>query len=259
MPFTPHVDFLTGFAKRHFTSDASRNKMLRLKLHHTLRVFDNAKKITKGEQLDSSVASMARLAALYHDIGRFPQFAQYATFNDKESVNHGRLGVLTLRSQKLPGDLPPQTWRIIRGAVRLHNVRALPPNLREPLATVSKVVRDADKIDILKVMINHFSGENTDPAIIHGHQEIPDHYTESVYNDVMAEKSGDYSKITCANDFKLLIIGWIYDINFRTGLELIRQRNLLEAVFSFLPKDEKIQALAKKVNKFMHYKACCPS
>jgi len=259
MPFSPHVDFLTDFAQRHFTGDKSRDKMLQLKLDHSLRVFENAKAIIKGESIDSTTATLALLAALYHDIGRFPQFAEYGTFNDRISVNHGRLGALTLRQPLIPGNIPPKEMRLIRAAIGLHNSKVISDSLPEPLGTVTKVIRDADKLDILKVMVDHFSGEHSDPSITHNHKDIPDYYSHVMYDDVFAGRVADYNNICCLNDFRLLLVGWVFDLNFSTSIALISKRELTKNVFSFLPNDEKIQELENKVNKFMLYNTQTPS
>jgi putative nucleotidyltransferase with HDIG domain len=259
MPLSPHLDFLTKFARNHFSGDPSYDGMLQLKLEHTLCVFENAQKILQNESLSGTTAELATLAALYHDIGRFPQFAEYGTFNDRTSVNHGRLGVLTLRKLNMPGNLSATDWRLIRLAIGQHNIRDLSPTLPEPVATITKLVRDADKIDIFRIMSEHFSSDTSDPAITHGFKDIPDQYSDTIYKSVMAQKNGDYGDIQCANDFKLLIIGWVFDLNFRTSFSLLEKRGLIKRIFSLLPKDVKIQDLEKKVNKFIRYNKNSPS
>lgn len=259
MPLTPHIDFLTEFASSHFTGDETRDDMLRLKIDHSLRVFDNAKRILRDEGIKGVIAKTGSLAALYHDIGRFPQFAQYATFNDRESVNHGRIGVLTLRALKLPDGTTADEWQTIRLAVAQHNVKSIRDTLPEPVRAITKLVRDADKIDILKVMVEHFSGENPDPAITHGFDEIPGQYSDRIYNAVVSRQNADYADIRCANDFKLLITGWVYDLNYPSSINLLNEQGLIERIFSFLPKDSKIQSLEKMINKFMRYKGATSS
>ncbi|WP_242012246.1 HD domain-containing protein [Pseudodesulfovibrio cashew] len=255
MTLASHIDFLTAFAERHFTGDPSRDDMIRLKLEHSLRVLDNGERILDGEGIDGHTATLARLATLYHDTGRFPQLAIYGTFKDQDSVNHARLGVLTLRSLDLPCGIAPDDWRTIRLAVAQHNVKTIRDSLPEPAGLITKVVRDADKLDILKVMIEFFSGELNDPTITHGFKEIPGQYSDRIYDAVMAEEPGDYRDIKCANDFKLLIAGWIYDFNFASAISIASRRGLIERIFSFLPKDKKIQYLEEKINKFIHYNA----
>lgn len=253
MSFDQHIEALTDFATGHLTGDEAVDRQLRVKLTHSLKVLDNANAIIEGESITGRNGELCRLAALYHDIGRFPQFAKYKTFNDRESTNHARLGVLTLRDLSLPGSLSPDEWRTVRFAVAQHNVKTIRPTLPDSLATPTQVVRDADKVDIFRVMIEHFSGENPDPVVTHGFDDIPDRYSEEIYASVLEQRIGDYRHITCANDFKLLIIGWIYGLHFPTSIKLLFHNGSIDHIFSFLPNDEKIQALATNVNEFIRY------
>lgn len=259
MPLKRHVEFLTQFAKSHYTGNEERDALLRLKLDHTLHVLENAKEIIARESIGEMLGLHCLLAALYHDIGRFPQFSQYGTFKDADSINHGRMGVLTLRSASLPNTDAPVDWRIVRFAIGQHNVKSIRTGINEPFATPTKLVRDADKVDILRVMVDHFSGRRTDPAITHGVKNIPDQYSSRIYEAVLNKRPGDYNDIKCTNDFKLMIIGWVYDLNFKSSIELINERSLIKEIFSYLPKDTKIQTLEESIDQFVRYNTASPS
>ncbi len=65
--------------------EAGDQEMIELKRAHTLRVVDNTVLVAREERLAESLALLAEAAALLHDIGRFPQFAQYRTYRDASS------------------------------------------------------------------------------------------------------------------------------------------------------------------------------
>lgn len=248
-----HISVLTDFAHAHFTGDEQDDDLIRLKLDHSLHVHETAEDIIRLENITGKIADHCRLAALYHDIGRFPQFAQYRTFNDRESINHGRMGVRTLRPMSLPGALTQQDWRIIRLAVGQHNIKSIKSSLPEPYATPVKLVRDADKIDIFRVMVDHFSSDDPEPKITFGHEDLPGYYTQSVYDSVLNGEKGDYSFIQCENDFKLLILGWLPYLHFPASIRILAKSGHINDMFSFLPKDEKIESLREKIDIFLHY------
>ncbi len=56
-----------------------------------------------GQQLDLQPSDLylAEVMALFHDIGRFEQYACYHTFADRHSVNHTELGVEVLQRENL--------------------------------------------------------------------------------------------------------------------------------------------------------------
>lgn len=252
-PPSGHVEHLKAFADAHKTGDARVDTLIDMKVAHSLHVYDNAQAIIDREGISGTTAELCLLAAIYHDIGRFPQLARYGTFNDRESINHGRLGVITLRDTPPPGPLSKEDWKIVRIAVGQHNLRAIRQTLPEPFATPARLVRDADKLDIYRVMISHFSGENPDPVITHGFKDIPDRYTPAILQDVMNERTADYKQLRYANDFKILILGWLYDLHFSSSIRILAEREHLDRIISFLPKDERIEALKKKIDIFIHY------
>ena len=73
------------------------NIRLKQKQKHSLRVRDISKKIAKNLKLEDKDIQLATLIGLLHDIGRFEQFTEYGTFRDRESVDHGDLGVEILK------------------------------------------------------------------------------------------------------------------------------------------------------------------
>lgn len=259
MSLAEHVDTLTAFAESHYTGTNEQDAMLRLKLGHSIRVLECAESIMAGEHIGGHTKQLCQLAALYHDIGRFPQFAEYGTFNDRISTNHARLGVKTLRNLALPGELSSRDWRTIRLAIAQHNLKKLSDALPSKYETIVKLVRDADKLDILNVMVDHFTSDSPDPDVVHGFEDIPGQYSPVIYNDVMNGRTADYRDINCTNDFKLLILGWIHDFNYTTSLNLVTSRNYVKTIISLLPSTPDIQVLETSIFKFMHYKGVTPS
>ncbi|MDD3310648.1 HD domain-containing protein [Pseudodesulfovibrio sp.] len=245
----PHIEALTRFAEAHLTGEDDEG--IRIKLDHSLRVLDNASAIIGGEAIEGREAWLCRMAALYHDIGRFPQYATYHTFNDRESVNHGRMGVLTLRRLGFPEPVSGPDARIIRFAVAQHNVKTIRPDLRPDIALPLKVVRDADKLDIYRVMIDNFCGDNPDPLITHGVANDPARYSETVYDKLMRDQEGDYNLIRYTNDFLLLIVGWVFRLHLPTTRRLVVERGHLPRIFALLPDDAPIRAFRAKVDAFL--------
>ncbi|MBN2401845.1 MAG: hypothetical protein JXN64_05555 [Spirochaetes bacterium] len=67
--------------------------------------------------------------------------------------------------------------------------------------------------------------------------ELPDTpgFLEEVYNDLINKRIVDIKYIKNLNDFKLLQIGWIFDINFQPVLARVRELGYLEMIRTVLP------------------------
>jgi hypothetical protein len=254
MSLSEHKLRLREFAEEHLTGETNNDYHIRLKLDHSMRVLNNGLEIVKDEGIGGRTGELAAMACLYHDIGRFPQFARYATFKDADSVNHGRMGVLTLRRLDLPGGYTGPEWRLIKAAVGLHNAKDVNPGLGGPLAAMARVARDADKVDIFSVILDHLSRPRSpNQVVIHQLEEHPTRYTQAVYDAVMSGGSCDYSLLRYDKDFLLLLTGWLFSLNYGTSSRLLRERGLVNRTFDLLPPNDAMRTLEDKV--FHHLEA----
>lgn len=127
---------------------------IRLKIDHTYRVADLCDRIARSMTERTDDVDLAWLCGLLHDIGRFEQVRRFGTFKDAESVSHAALGADILfgaggiiRRFAMDGGQDA----LIRAAVARHSDYRLPADMDERTRWFCDVVRDADKIDIVKV------------------------------------------------------------------------------------------------------------
>lgn len=129
---------------------------IRLKVDHTYRVAELSAEIGGSVGADKD---FAWLLGLLHDIGRFEQLTRYGTFVDRNSVDHAQLGADLLFSEGLidrfagADTVTVRNWKnVAETAVKLHNKLYLPDDLDEEALLYCRVLRDADKVDIFRVL-----------------------------------------------------------------------------------------------------------
>lgn len=163
------------------------NPRVALKIEHTLRVAELAEQIARAQGFMPAGVDLCWLAGLLHDIGRFEQLRRWDTFSDRTSADHAAIGVDVLFEEgahlddpavvnETPAPQPsdaaftehnaahgalaafapevaddPAAAALIRAAVGHHSAFRLPDELDVRTRAVCDVVRDADKIDILRV------------------------------------------------------------------------------------------------------------
>ena len=121
-----------------FLFSGSRDqKNISLKEEHTFRVCQNMSAITEGLSLNDNRKMLAETVALFHDIGRFPQYAKYKTFRDSVSVNHGLLGAQTIVEKGVLRNLSVEEREIIVQAVTFHNAFSVPKKRRRSYSSFS--------------------------------------------------------------------------------------------------------------------------
>lgn len=225
------------YVGRFFSDDPLFQENINLKAEHTRRVCDAIIDIGRSLDLSGKDLCMAEAAALLHDIGRFEQYRRYRTFFDFRSEDHGALGVKVMQSSRVLDGLEPDAADIIVRLVGYHNRAALPVGEEENCLFFLKLLRDADKVDIWRVVTEYYrnAGNKRNRAI---ELDLPDtdEISDPVYETLMDEKLVQMTHLKTLNDFKLLQIGWIYDVNFRRTFEIVRENAYLETIRDALPR-----------------------
>jgi hypothetical protein len=230
------------------------NANLRLKQEHTRRTCQESVFLAGELALDDNQTRIAELIALFHDIGRFPQFAQYRTYNDPKSVDHCRLGVEVLRQEGILDVLPAEERRWVETAIEQHGRKSLPPNLRGQTLLLAKLIRDADKLDIFHVIVDGYKRYREDPDGFLLEIELPDvpEHSPEVLEAVLHEQLIDYGKLRTLTDMKLCQLSWVYDLNFGASLRRVQERGYLRDLFSFLPQNAEMERVQQKIRDYMN-------
>ncbi len=223
-----------------------------IKQEHTHQVCLNAVRIAEELRLDQQETRLAEAIALFHDVGRFSQYQQYKTFDDSISVNHALLGVKLLAEHHVLQDLPKFDHDIIVRSVTLHNIFSLPKGLDEKSLLFARLIRDADKLDILRVVIEYFEQDEGDraEAVALGLPDLPG-YSQAVLACLVRGELARKDALTTLNDFKLLQLAWLYDLNFTCSLRMVDERGYIRTLAEMLPRNEEIAGAVEVVSNYV--------
>jgi len=214
---------------------AGRGEHIVLKRDHSLRVHALASRIVAREGL--SPARLYLAAALLHDFGRFPQYERFGTYRDDLSVDHGEEGARVLGGSGFLDEFGEEDRRRVVDVVRLHNKRELPGDLDPLTASVCTVVRDADKLDIVPVVLARMMpGGPRDDVVTLGLPDVPGAWTPAVAETVARGANPAYADLRYVNDFKLLLASWGPQLVHASSRRIFAERGYLERLFSLLPQ-----------------------
>ncbi|MHC4412708.1 MAG: HD domain-containing protein, partial [Planctomycetota bacterium] len=153
------ADFAAGF----YGDDEYVNANIKLKEEHSLRTCDETRYLAEELRLDAGQRRIAEVIALLHDVGRFPQFIKYRTYNDPRSVNHCLLSLEVLREGNVLDGTAERERQLIEQAIEYHGLKELPSGLDEECLLFSKLIRDADKLDILYLVTGYYAQYRDEP------------------------------------------------------------------------------------------------
>ena len=116
------VDYVAGF----YTDNSTDNSTIRLKEKHTERVCENIILLGKSLALSDEEMVLTETMALFHDVGRFKQYAIYGTFKDVDSENHALLGIRELVAYNVLDICTKDERKWITKAIANHNAVTIP-------------------------------------------------------------------------------------------------------------------------------------
>ncbi|MGN0256503.1 MAG: HD domain-containing protein [Chordicoccus sp.] len=260
---------------------------VKLKYDHTYRVADIADDIARSLSMSSEDVDLAWLLGMLHDIGRFEQVRRYGTFQDGQSVNHAALSADILfgrpgaaRAGAGAGTAPensgacaapageagsdheehlirrflddPTEDRLIEKAVRLHNVYHLPENLTEREYRFATILRDADKVDILRVNCETPRSEIYD---IPEEEFRTSSITDEVLNEILRCENVDRRNSRTPVDYIIGHIGFVFGIVYPESFRLIRKQGYLDEMMDYKTTNpdtaEKFKLIRKCVNAYI--------
>ncbi len=238
------------------SSEKNIRENILLKKMHTDRVCEEILQIGRKLDLKEDALRFSELTALFHDIGRFEQYAGYKTFADYKSENHAELGVKILKKSGVLNCLNDSSRDLVYRIVSYHNRACLPERETDRCLFYTKLLRDADKLDIWKVLTDYYLRKDgvLNSAI---ELELPDtpEISDKVYEAVINKRIVDAHHVRNLNDFKVLQIGWVFDVNFKPAMDALIYRNYIEIICSVIPASEKLKKIKEVVNRYVEKQA----
>ena len=215
----------------------AQDEKVRLKIEHTWRVARLCETIARSLGLPEEETDLAWLIGLLHDVGRFEQLRHYGTFIDAESIDHAQYGAQLLFGSEAAetGGIrsfaaDPSEDALIHTAVAWHSAYRIPDGLDERTARFCNILRDADKIDILKVNVDFPPEEiyNVSAQELRSCQVSPE-VMAAFYEEHAVLRS---LKKTAA-DHLIGHASLVYELVFPVSLRIVEEQGYLEQLLSF--------------------------
>lgn len=230
--------FFSEYAQGFLCGDEDLKRNTLLKRDHTMRVCTLAAGIASSLGMDAENAAAAAVIALLHDIGRFEQYRDHRTFSDLHSENHSLVALRVIDSHSLLSPLRQEDSALIRRAVELHNAQNLPDGLDARTLLHAKLIRDADKLDILPLVLDYHATRHIEknPAM---EGKLPDTpgVSPEVIERILASETIPNAIRRNQNDVLLVQMAWLMDLNFPWSYAYAEEQRFAERMRALLPED----------------------
>ncbi len=244
------LEKFNALADQYLSEDIICNNHIELKREHTLMVCKEIQSLADEIGFSPEETRLAYVIALFHDIGRFEQFYRYRTFDDSRSLNHAALSVDIIKSDGLTEHIPDAYREIICRTIINHNIPVYQAEDTDEVDRYTKLLRDADKLDILRVVTHKELRRLLEWKEQTDHYEVPD----IIYRRFQDHRLVTLDLVRSLNDIRLVRIGWIFDINHGVTFKKIRNRKLLDKIFDLIPGSERMDQIKAIVRDFLNDK-----
>jgi len=233
------------------------------KFTHSLQVFDAGNYLLKNENVfknwSSKLIRLARTAVLFHDIGRFQEIRNLR--NTPEQPNdHARFGYDFLRQYPeynnphilLPVKHHSNMIEQFYSDYEYNNIED--PHKKYEIEKIAFLVRDADKIANFKLLSQ--ADDNIRRLFCPVGEDEIEMPSAPVLQDFFARKPIKRADVKTSGDRILCLLGWVFDLNYRSSFVYIQKFGGIDFLLDFLNKGKFDSVLKQKialtVNNYMN-------
>lgn len=239
-----------AYTKSFFNDDSLHNQHIEIKRFHTKNVCENILEIARSLKMNSEQQYFAELIAWMHDIGRFEQYRKYQTFSDSDSENHSLIGVKVMKKENFLSFLTKEQTFVLFRAILNHNIRLVPYNEDPVIDFYSRLLRDADKLDIWRITI--------EMNIMFKIQELtlPDSYLVPplFLREFANRRTLRMEHASNIHDTTLFRLSWMFDLNFTRSFELMREREIADKLLKKVPGSLELEQIRTLIHQHLNQK-----
>ena len=239
---------------KHVTQQKIDHPRISKKLAHIMRVAQISKEIGTKLKLSKEQIQIAELIGVLHDIGRFEQYKIFdknttsIQLDNAKKFNHGEAGVEVLKKNNYIRKYIKEDKfdEIIYTAIYEHNRYEISKGLNEEKELFCKIIKDADKIDLIYEAVKIYWQE---PEKI---KEIEEgQLSEKMLQDFVQYKLADNRNRISETDQILRFTSFIFDINFQYSFKILKENDNINKMidrFNYrLPKTRESMEKVKKI------------
>ena len=228
-----------------YTDNYDKNKMeISVKYKHSYTVMNLMGILANELHLTDKQIYIAKVIGLLHDIGRFEQFKRFNSFSDK-NIDHADMSCVYLFDEGHIRDfIDDKSFdKIIEIAIKYHNKLNIPDGLNSEEELFLKMIRDMDKVDIYKQISTHYEYHFNANEVS---EEVLKYFKEEKPIPITIRKS--------KSDSVLVMLGFIFDINFDESFDILVDTDNFDLFISTIDVDSNSEKLWRKIRELCYDK-----
>ena len=208
------------------------NQNIERKFKHSFDVMKLSEEIAIDLNLNKEQIELAKLIGLLHDIGRFTEYKRVKkekTFFNTNKFNHAIEGVKILKNKDYIREFiyDNQYDRIIFSAIINHNKNSIEKSLSKEEELFTRILRDADKLDILRLSVTVYWKNNM--------KEVEEgEISKEVLKENLSLNTICTKKININKHIDKLVstLSLIYDLNYRKSFQILKKEDYFNKIIN---------------------------
>ncbi|MBT4482623.1 MAG: HD domain-containing protein [Candidatus Latescibacteria bacterium] len=221
------------------------------KVEHSKQVSLLCRKLAEELYWQEDKKIIAEITGLLHDVGRFSQFAEFGTFVDSDSVNHGTRGYEVIRNSTVLSSISSNIRQKILEGIKFHNYRKFQQKVQPESIELLNLIRDADKLEkfmSLNSLLSKQVIENSVPVYtIQSDGPVNSKALAQIQRQMKVSKKNIKSQL----DFHLMQLSWVFDIHYSLSFKHIFNMKVIDKLIGILPEDRDIRAVTQSVLNYL--------
>ncbi len=226
-------EFTGGFK----SNDEFKQSFYDQKIKHSYDVAKIIVKLGVKMNFNSKFLNFLFIIGLYHDIGRFKQFAEFNTANDKE-IDHGNIAAEMIPELDVFNSLSKKYIETIRFIIKEHNKSEIDNECKGEILKLCNMLRDADKLSLFPYFIANF-----DNIRQYCKEPLSNSYSSKFINKIINKEKFYVAETKTIKEFKLYILSWMNDIAFDVSKDVIRDNAYIQKILYGFEINENILQL----------------
>ena len=220
---------------------------------HSLRVVTTSLLLANVLLQTEEEKRIATVVALLHDLGKASLISK-----NIEALNiqrdHATVSAKIIQQMEFYQGLSSEVQLIILNAVENHNKLKLPKLESEQQILFARLLRDADKLDVLDSSYRFFKEKYGIKPTVTTELNNSIEISEKILKSIFSGKTAAFEDMRSMNDYKLLLLSMSFDLNFKYSFRIMSEKQYVQKIYETLPKRDQIIDVYRNIKLFVENK-----
>jgi len=168
--------------------------------------------------------------------------------------DHATVSSKIIQQMDFFASLSTEIQAVILKSVEGHSKFKLPKLDTEQQTLFARLLRDADKLDIYDSAWRFFKEKNGLAPLMTADLNNSTEISEKILKSIQSGKTAMIEDLKSMNDYKLLLISMVFDINFKYTFRIMSEKQYVQKIYEILPKRDQIIDAYRGIKLFVENK-----